>query len=92
MTLREYSKKDFDAVLNDFLNERKLSVEWLKSLQAHDWNIKAVHPKFGEFSAIQMLSNWVAHDYLHFRQIINLKYLYLKESISPDSLDYAGEW
>ncbi|MFZ1322166.1 MAG: DinB family protein [Ignavibacteria bacterium] len=92
VTLREYSKKDFDAVLNDFLNERKLSVEWLKSLQVHDWNIKAVHPKFGEFSAIQMLSNWVAHDYLHFRQIINLKYLYLKESISPDSLDYAGEW
>lgn len=89
---RKYSEKDFTTVLNDFLKERKLSIEWLKNLEVYNWNIKAVHPKMGEFSAIQMLSNWVAHDYLHFRQIIRVKYLYLQNSISAESLDYAGEW
>jgi len=87
----KYSEKDFTTVLNDFLKERKLSIEWLKNLEVHDWNIKAVHPKMGEFSAIQMLANWLAHDYLHFRQIVKTKYLYLQNSISPADLGYAGE-
>lgn len=89
---REYSKKDYNTVLNDFLNERKISIEWLKSLKVHDWNIKAIHPKFGEFSAIGMLSNWLAHDYLHFRQIIKTKYDYLSQLHPDTDLGYAGDW
>lgn len=89
---REYSKKVFRETVENFLKERKLSVEWLKNLEVHDWNIKAVHPKIGEFSAIQMLSNWLAHDYLHFRQIIKIKYEYLKHLHPDTDLGYAGDW
>lgn len=34
-------------------------------------------------------NNWLAHDYLHMRQII--KYQYLKEKTNID-LQYAGNW
>ncbi|MBK9331469.1 MAG: DinB family protein [Ignavibacteria bacterium] len=67
VTSREYMKKDFNTVLKEFLIERKLSVEWLKSLKVNDWDVKVVHPNLGEFSAIQMLSEWYAHDLLHIR-------------------------
>jgi hypothetical protein len=38
-----------------------------------------------------IFANWLAHDYLHIRQILRLKYEYLK-SISEEDLSYAGEW
>jgi hypothetical protein len=37
------------------------------------------------------LHNWLAHDYLHIRQIIRIKYDYLKKT-SGEILLYAGEW
>ncbi|MCY7361690.1 MAG: hypothetical protein LH629_06420, partial [Ignavibacteria bacterium] len=75
-----------------FISERKKSVEWLKNLEVIDWNIKAVHLKFGEFTAYQMLCNWLAHDYLHMRQIVKLKYHMLESGLSIEKLGYAGEW
>ena len=38
-----------------------------------------------------MLTNWLAHDYLHIRQIIKLKFDFLKDQ-SDEHLSYAGEW
>ena len=89
---RNYMKNNYDEVLKNFLAERKNSIEWLKNLDVKDWNVEAVHPKFGSFSAIQMLSNWLAHDYLHFRQILKIKYEYLNKNSKQDSLGYAGDW
>ncbi|MBS1516452.1 MAG: DinB family protein [Bacteroidetes bacterium] len=89
---RDYMNRNYDSVLKDFLNERNLSVEWLKSLQVHDWNIKAVHPSLGEFSAIHMLSEWYAHDLLHMRQIIKLKFDFLNNVLKPYSISYAGNF
>lgn len=88
---RNYITKDFNEVLSKFLEERKISVNWLMNLENPDWNKIHIHPKLGEMSAKMILTNWVAHDYLHFRQIIKLKYDYLK-SESGESLDYAGNW
>ena len=42
-------------------------------------------------SAKLFLTNWLAHDYLHIRQIIRYQYHYLKESTAID-LGYAGNW
>lgn len=89
---RKYMEKDFEVVLKEFLNERKVSVDWLNNLEVPDWNIKAVHPKFGEFHAYPMLCNWLAHDYLHIRQIIRLKYQMLEAGLNSGELDYAGQW
>jgi hypothetical protein len=88
---RNYMEKDFTEMLNKFLDERKRSVDWLKSLNINDWNIKAAHPKLGEFTAYQMLCCWLAHDFLHMRQILKLKYQLLESGPGKDMLRYAGD-
>jgi len=88
---RKYMEQDFDNTVKKFLEERKQSITWLKSLQNPDWKYAYHHPKFGAMSAGMFLHNWLAHDYLHIRQVVGLKYQYLK-SFSEERLDYAGEW
>ena len=88
---RNYIKMDYNTVLTGFLKERRHSVVWLQSLQSPKWENAFLHPKLGSMSANLFLSNWLAHDYLHIRQIIKLKFDYLKE-ISGEKLNYAGDW
>lgn len=90
---RNYSGKDYFKTLQDFINERKKSMEWLSNLKVNDWTIKVFHPGMDvEFTAYQMLASWLAHDYLHIRQIVRLKYQLLEEDLKPKSLEYAGRW
>lgn len=91
VTERKYIKQNYYQMLNKFLMERNDSVEWLESLQNPSWRNAYNHPKAGPVSASFLLNNWLAHDYLHIRQIIKLRYLY-SQGISGESLDYAGEW
>jgi hypothetical protein len=88
---RNYMEQNYDAMLDKFLQERENSVKWLKSLKAAKWDNAFVHPSRGPLTAAFFLSNWVAHDYLHIRQILNLKYQYLQKT-TGDMLDYAGNW
>jgi DinB superfamily len=88
---RKYIKQNYKETLSDFIQERERSVKWLHSLTDPKWDNKYQHPKLGPMSAKLFLSNWVAHDYLHIRQILNLKFNYLK-FISGEGLNYAGEW
>lgn len=87
----DYMKQDFQVMLTRFLEERNTSVAWLSSAMNMPWNNVHHHPRIGELSAIVMLTNWLAHDYHHIRQINRLKYLYLKQ-ISGQDLSYAGDW
>jgi hypothetical protein len=50
------------------------------------------HPVAGEFHAGDMLAAWVAHDVLHLRQLIELKYFLLVELVRPYNPQYAGDW
>ena len=88
---RNYIKQDFVLTLDNFLNERKHSIDWLYSLPPSVWDNTFEHPTMGKVSAGFFLANWLAHDYLHIRQIIKVKYLHLKIS-SDEDLNYAGEW
>jgi hypothetical protein len=88
---RKYLSQDFKSVLEKFSDERMQSVEWLNSLSSPDWNSGYNHPKFGMITAKMLLANWLEHDYLHIRQILTLKHLYLKNH-SGESLLYAGTW
>ena len=88
---REYLRQGFTDMLEKFLNERGQSIEWLKSLQSPKWDNAYNHPKFGQMTAKMFLSNWLAHDYLHIRQILKLKFNYLHE-LTNEKLTYAGEW
>jgi DinB superfamily len=88
---RKYSEQNYQEALRNFIKERKESIQWLNSLASPQWDNAYVHPKFGEMSGKLFLSNWLAHDYLHIRQILSVKHEYLK-SISGESLSYAGDW
>ena len=89
---KEYAKRDFKTSLNNFLEERKKSIEWLKSLNSPSWKAVHIHPKLGEISAEKLLANWLAHDYLHIRQITFMHWSYLSHIAPSIKLDYAGNW
>jgi hypothetical protein len=91
VTERKYMEQNFEAKLENFLIERQQSVEWLQSLFDPKWDNAYQHPKMGPVRADFILTNWLAHDYLHIKQITKVKYDYLKY-VSGHSLDYAGEW
>lgn len=88
---REYIKQNFSDKLDNFLKEREKSIKWLQSLQSPKWDNYYNHPKFGKMTAKMFLSNWLAHDYLHIRQILKLKFDYLSHQTN-ESLNYAGNW
>ena len=88
---KNYIEQDYENTLQKFLEERNKSIVWLHSLKEPNWKNEYIHPKLGPMSAEFFLTNWLAHDYLHFRQITALKYNYLK-NISGINLLYAGEW
>lgn len=88
---RNYIDKDYKQMVKNFLDERDYSVQWLNSLSNPSWNNTYEHPRLGTVTAEYFLVNWLAHDYLHFRQITRLKYDYLG-NVSNTHLAYAGGW
>lgn len=88
---RSYMQQEYQQRLEDLLCERAASVQWLRSLDAPDWELSHAHPKLGQLSAGLFLHNWLAHDYLHLRQINRLKYEYLAANTTVN-LNYAGDW
>lgn len=82
--------------LDGFLKERKTSIAWLQSLESPNWETK-ISAAFGPdetiiFSAGDILYSWVAHDFLHIRQINELLFAWNKKQALPCSVRYAGEW
>jgi hypothetical protein len=88
---RNYIGQNYETVLKDFLSERTASINWLKTLDDPKWDNAYNHPKLGRLTAKMFCTNWLAHDYLHIRQITRLKYDYLIK-ISGENLSYAGNW
>jgi hypothetical protein len=92
VTSKNYYKRDFRKSLKNFINERQKSVLWLRSLKDKGWDIPLEHPKLGTFTAYRMLSAWLAHDYLHVRQIMRLLFQYMQVIGKNDMIEYAGKW
>ena len=88
---RAYLEQDFEESLENFLKEREASINWLQSLQSPKWDNTYAHPKVGPLTANMFLANWLAHDYMHIRQILRVKFEYLRQ-LSKENLDYAGNW
>ena len=86
---RNYISQDFEEMTQKFLIERTTSVDWLKSLNNPEWKNAYHHQELGNLSAEHFLANWLAHDYLHFRQINKLQFQYLHRTSGMD-LSYAG--
>ena len=88
---RQYIEQDFEAKLTEFVEERKKSIEWLESFSKPAWTNSYNHAKMGPLSAEFFLANWLAHDYIHIRQINRLSFEYLQHQANVD-LDYAGNF
>lgn len=88
---RKYMEQDLEVVLRKFLQERERSVNWLRGLKNPPWSNAYMHPTVGPVGCDLLLTNWVAHDLHHIRQLNNLRYGYLKTH-SDVPMDYAGTW
>jgi hypothetical protein len=91
VTSRAYNERDFDETLKGFLVERERSLSWLKALNAPDWEA-AYETPFGQMKAGDLLASWVAHDNLHTRQLVELRWARLLKMAEPYDVRYAGEW
>ncbi len=87
----KYNERELRESLDRFLGERRKSVEWLKELKEPRLENKYDHPQ-GVISAGDLLASWVAHDYLHVRQLARLHWQYLNSVSPPYQTAYAGEW
>lgn len=91
VTEHNYLGQDYYMMLDKFIKERSFSIHWLQSLKKVNWNNSFEHSKLGLMTAEYFLNNWLAHDYLHIRQIIKLKFDYFNNQTKGD-LNYAGIW
>ena len=92
VTEHRYRDQDIVEMRALFCREREKSIAWLNSLDNIDWDVAHEHPKLGRMSAGTLLGSWLAHDYLHLRQMAGLQYHYLEQLVAPHPLDYAGGW
>ena len=92
VTTRAYNERDLGITLLGYLQERENSLAWLRQLKQPKWSQTSVAPWGITLSAGDMFTSWVAHDILHLRQLVELKYAYTTAQLAPNSPRYAGEW
>ncbi|MEM9380404.1 MAG: DinB family protein [Planctomycetota bacterium] len=73
-----------------FADERRASVAWLRGVEAPDWGATYAHPELGPLRAGDLLLSWAAHDLLHTRQVVRLRYLALHRAAESFGSRYAG--
>jgi hypothetical protein len=88
---RQYNQRELGPSVENFLQERQRSLEWLRGLGEPDWQ-KAEQAPWGPFHAGDMFAGWVAHDLLHLRQLVELHYAWTVRAVAPYRVDYAGDW
>jgi len=91
VSLRHYNEQALHDTLARYETEREKSLTWLAKLSAPDWDAAVTQP-WGTLSAGDVLAAWLAHDLLHVRQLVELRYLITKKASQPFQLDYAGKW
>ena len=91
VTIRGYNEKDPATSVNNFLAEREKSLAWLKQLSAPNWQNRYEHAT-GPITAGDLLASWLAHDFLHIRQLARLHWQYVGALADPHRTTYAGPW
>jgi len=89
---RAYNLRDLDELVNEFQMERARSLGWLERLENPDWDQRYFHPPLEGISAGDICAAWAAHDLLHLRQLVELKWAYGQKQSAPYSIRYAGDW
>lgn len=92
MTERQYNARNLSESLGNLFQERQRWLTWRESLQEPDWAAPAPAPWGGTIQAGDMLAAWTAHDLLHMRQLVALKWAITRLDLEPYQVDYAGDW
>src|SRR5690606_7583180 len=82
---RRYNERDLQESLNNFLQERQASLEWIQKLGVFDWDKAEATPWGGTIRAGDMFAAWVAHDILHLRQLVELHWAITNHALQPYS-------
>lgn len=88
---RGYNQREVESSLNNFLAEREQSLLWLRQLTAPNWENRHVLPSWSR-SAGDLLASWLAHDFLHIRQLARLQWQHAGMISAPHQTEYAGPW
>ena len=91
VTARGYNEKELEPSLNNFFAEREKSLEWLRQLSEPNWQNSNEGPN-GILTAGDLLASWLAHDFLHIRQLTRLHWQYVGAIADPYQTAYAGPW
>lgn len=91
VTARGYNERELMPSLDELLRARAESLVWLRRLRSPDWEATYEAP-WGEIMAGDLLASWVAHDLLHLRQLVELRWFLMTQELEPYRARYAGEW
>jgi hypothetical protein len=86
-----YADHDVTAAWQAWENEREQSTTWLRGRVNPDWQSPCKF-SWGQLTAADMAASWMAHDVLHMRQLVELRYAWLVNQMQPHDVEYAGEW
>jgi hypothetical protein len=88
----EHSRqRELEQAVALFLAAREDSLAWLEALETRDWDTACEAP-FGSIRAGDIMAAWVAHDLLHLRQLIELRWALVGREVEPYGVRYAGAW
>lgn len=87
----KYNEQNLIEMQEKFFEERKRSLEWLRSLSNANPEITYTS-QYGSIKAGDMLACWVAHDNLHIRQLVELRRTRIERITKPFDIQYAGDW
>ena len=88
---RAYKERDLGQSVISFLLEREKSLTWLRTLRSP--KLESRHDReAGSLRAGDLLASWLAHDFLHIRQLTRLHWQYITAIADPFQTDYAGPW
>ena len=91
VTTRGYNQRELTVSLENFLAEREKSLGWLRKLSSPNWENSHAGPN-GALSAGDLLASWLAHDFLHIRQLARLHWQYVGAIAEPYQTTYGGPW
>ena len=89
--IRRYNERKMESSLNNFFAEREKSLSWLRNLSKPNWQNSNTGPN-GTLTAGDLLASWLAHDFLHIRQLARLHWQYIGELADPYNTAYGGPW
>ncbi len=68
-----YQSRDARKSLASFTRQRRANLKWLKKLRPDQLRCKGTHPKVGEITVEELVTEWAFHDLSHLRQILEIK-------------------